>query len=178
MLSHYGLIKVLMVKAYMEGTIRFVGMNLPWYPFSRPGDRCYDAFCDHVIEGVLYLLPVFNGTLCQACWMGRTVQWILMVKAPQMLPMVSKESRKACFNDIMSWTMDVEQGAVTLVNCALWIDLRGMIPLGANAVRAGWGLEGVVKGHLLFVLSTFGMHVFTETYLQGSGLPLATKAFG
>ena len=39
---------------------------------------------------------------------------------------------------IMSWTMDVELGAVTLINCALRADLREMIILGGKqCTRAG-----------------------------------------
>ena len=56
-----------------------------------------------------------------------------------MLPMVFKESGKAHFNAIMSWTMDVEQGVVTLVNCTLRADVKGMIALGDKwCTRPGW----------------------------------------
>ena len=58
-----------------------------------------------------------------------------------MLPMVSKESGKAHFNAIVSQTMKVEQGAVTLVDCALTADFRGTVALGVNGVQ---GMAGVV----------------------------------
>ena len=48
----------------------------------------------------------------------------------------------------------MEQGAVTLVDCTLRADLRGMIALGGKwCMRAGWGrgLEGVVEGCLCSV---------------------------
>ena len=57
---------------------------------------------------------------------------VLMVWVPDMLPMVSKELGKAHFNAIMSWTMDVEQEAVTLVVCGLKTVFRGMISLGGK----------------------------------------------
>ena len=63
MLSYYGLIKVLRVKAYTEGTIRLVGVSYQRYTLGRLGDRCYDTFCDHVTMGALFMLPVFDGDL-------------------------------------------------------------------------------------------------------------------
>ena len=47
-----------------------------------------------------------------------------------MLPVVSNELGKAHFNVIMSQTWAVEQGEVTLGNCALRADLVGPIALG------------------------------------------------
>ena len=44
MLSHYGLIKVLRVKAYTECTIRIVGIGEQRYPLGRLGDRCMTSF--------------------------------------------------------------------------------------------------------------------------------------
>ena len=108
MLSHYGLNNILRVEAYTEGTIRFVEICYQRYPFGRPGDRCYDTFCKHVIEHVLYLLPVLDWDFALSMLNG----------VPDMLPMVPNELGKAHFNAIMSQTTDVEQGAVTLVNCA------------------------------------------------------------
>ena len=52
-----------------------------------------------------------------------------------MLPMVLKESGKARFGAMMSWTADVAQGAVTLVDCTFRVDFRGMIALGVNGVQ-------------------------------------------
>ena len=86
-----------------------------------------------------------------------------------MLPMVSKESGKACFNTIMSWTGHVVQGAVALVDCTFRTDFREMIALGVNSVQV-WK---VYFGD--FALSTFHVCVMTITNLQGSHLPLATK---
>ena len=50
------------------------------------------------------------GTFCQACCPGGMKGSVLMVYVLRMLPMVSKELGKACFNTIMSWTSAVVQG--------------------------------------------------------------------
>ena len=39
MLSHYGLVQVLRVKAYAQGTIRHAQISEGRYPFGRPGNR-------------------------------------------------------------------------------------------------------------------------------------------
>ena len=67
MLLHYGLIKVLRVEAYMECTIMLLGVGEQRYPLSRLGDRCYDPFFDHVIEGALKMFPVLDGDLNTGC---------------------------------------------------------------------------------------------------------------
>ena len=54
-----------------------------------------------------------------------------------MLPIVSQELGKACFNVIMSQTTEVEQGAVALVDCALQENVRGTVALG-ETVHKGW----------------------------------------
>ena len=67
-----------------------------------------------------------------------------------MLPMVSKELGKACFNDIMSWTKEVEQGGVVLGNCTLRADLIGIMALRRQQLtRAGWDhIVRAFEGHL------------------------------
>ena len=63
MLSHYGLVMVLRIKAYTECTIRFIGICKQRYPPGRLGDRCYNTFSDHIVKNALYLLPVLNWDL-------------------------------------------------------------------------------------------------------------------
>ena len=47
----------------MKRTIRLVGICEGRHPLSRPGDRCYHSFGDHVIEGVVNLFLVLYGCL-------------------------------------------------------------------------------------------------------------------
>ena len=61
MLSHYGLIQVLRVKAYVQGTIRLVGISEGRYPLSRLGDRHNHSLLDHLVKCALYLLTVLYG---------------------------------------------------------------------------------------------------------------------
>ena len=63
MLSHYGLVQVLRVKAYVQGTIRFMQIGKGGYSLGRLGERCNHPLVDHVIEGALYLLLVFDRYL-------------------------------------------------------------------------------------------------------------------
>ena len=60
MLSDNGLIQVLRVEAYMEGTIRLVRVCEGRYQFGRLGDWGNDSECDHVIKGLLYLGSVLH----------------------------------------------------------------------------------------------------------------------
>ena len=73
------------------------------------------------------------GTLHWACWMERTLGSVL------------KGSGNACFNATMSWTTNVEQGAVTLVDSTLWADFRGLITLGVN------GVQGLVEAWKVYL---------------------------
>ena len=61
-----------------------------------------------------------------------------------MLPMMSKELGKACFNTTMSQTTEVEQEAVTLVDCTLRADLTGNVALG-DGVQGLAGVLAVMK---------------------------------
>ena len=80
MLSHYGLVQVLTVEAYAQGTIRLAGISEGRYPLGRLGDRHDHSLLNHVIECVLYLLPVLDGDLLPgACWTGVTLGSVLMV---------------------------------------------------------------------------------------------------
>ena len=63
MLLHYGLVHVLRVEAYVQGTIRLWGIHKGRYLFGRLGDRNNHSLLDHLVECALYLLPVFNGDL-------------------------------------------------------------------------------------------------------------------
>ena len=65
MLPHYGLLQVLRVWAHVQGTIRLAGISEGRYPFSRLEDRCNHSLLNHLVECVLYLLPVLNGGLPQ-----------------------------------------------------------------------------------------------------------------
>ena len=69
MLSHCGLVKVLRVEAYTEGTIRFAGICYQRYPLSRLGDRWYDT----------HLLPVLNWNLVPGKLIGKMLGSALMV---------------------------------------------------------------------------------------------------
>ena len=59
-------------------------------------------------------------TFCQVCWTGVMVRSVLIKYVPDMLPIVSKESGKACFKVMMSLTISVEVGIVTSAD----LDLR------------------------------------------------------
>ena len=59
MFSHYGLIKVLRVKVYMEGTIRLLGISQWWHPGGRFWNWSYNSFQDHLIQWFFYLFPIF-----------------------------------------------------------------------------------------------------------------------
>ena len=63
MLSHYGLGKVLRVEAYVQGTIRLMGVNEGRNPFIWLGDRGNQIFLDHVIEGAFDLFLVLDKYL-------------------------------------------------------------------------------------------------------------------
>ena len=63
MLSHYGLLQVLWVKAYTQGTIRLVRVHEEQYPLSWARHRSYNTLGDHVVEGLLNLLSVLDGDL-------------------------------------------------------------------------------------------------------------------
>ena len=63
MLSHYGFVQVLRIKAYVQGTIRLAGIGEGRYPLSRLGDRCNHSLLTHIIKSALYLLPVLDGNL-------------------------------------------------------------------------------------------------------------------
>ena len=63
MLSHHGLVQVLRVEAYMQGTIRLAGIGEGRYLLSRQGDRCDHSLFNHLIECALYLLPLLSGDL-------------------------------------------------------------------------------------------------------------------
>ena len=47
----------------LKETIRLVVISKERHLLGRPGDRCYHPLCDHVIEGVLYLISVLYGYL-------------------------------------------------------------------------------------------------------------------
>ena len=61
MLLHNGLVKVLWVKAYIEGTIRLVEVHQGRHPLSRWTDIGHVSLGDHVIKGLLYLVSVLYG---------------------------------------------------------------------------------------------------------------------
>ena len=62
---HYGLIKVLRVEAYMEGTIRLVGVGEQRYPLGRLGDRHYDPFFEPCPQRVCSICSLYlMGTFC------------------------------------------------------------------------------------------------------------------
>ena len=63
MLSHYSLIKVLRVEAYMQGTIRLIQVGEQQYPLGWLGNWCSDSLSNHVIEHPFDLFPVFYGYL-------------------------------------------------------------------------------------------------------------------
>ena len=63
MLLHYGLVQVLRVEAYVQGSIRLAGISEGKYPFGRLGDRHNHSLLDHLIKCVLYWLPVLDGDL-------------------------------------------------------------------------------------------------------------------
>ena len=63
----------------MECTIGFAGVFEQRHLLSRSGDRHYDSFFDHVIEGVLNLFPILNGDLLLGMMDWRTLGSVLMV---------------------------------------------------------------------------------------------------
>ena len=66
------------------------------------------------------------GTFLWAHWTGVMLQLVLMVQVPDIFPIVLKESRKACFREIMSWTTAVVQGEVTSWDFTLRTDFNLM----------------------------------------------------
>ena len=58
MLSHYGLVKVLRVEAYVEHTMRLAGVCKGKYPFGWLGDRGNHTLVKHIIEGALDLFQI------------------------------------------------------------------------------------------------------------------------
>ena len=63
MLLHYALVQVLRDKAYAQCAIRFMWVGEGGYPLCRLGERCYYPLADHIIKGMLCLLPVLNTYL-------------------------------------------------------------------------------------------------------------------
>ena len=49
MLSHYGLVQVLRVEAYVQGTIRLAGVCEQRNPFGRLVDRHYNSHFNHFV---------------------------------------------------------------------------------------------------------------------------------
>ena len=63
MLLYCGLVQVLWVEAYAQGTIRLAEISEGRYLLGRPGDKHNHSLLNHIIESVLYLLPVLNRSL-------------------------------------------------------------------------------------------------------------------
>ena len=78
-ISHYGLIKVLRVEAYMQGTIRLAGVSEQRHPGSRFDDRSNNSFQDHVILSLSVWSLYSIGTFCLACCTAGTEGSVLMV---------------------------------------------------------------------------------------------------
>ena len=57
-LLYDGLIQVLRVKAYAEGSIGLTGVCEGRYSLSYKGHQSDNAECDHVIQGLLYFVMV------------------------------------------------------------------------------------------------------------------------
>ena len=62
MLLHYGLIKVLRVKAYTQGTFRLAGVS-EHYQAVGLVTGAITPFQDHVIQSLFNLVPVLNWDL-------------------------------------------------------------------------------------------------------------------
>ena len=73
MLLHYGLIKVLRVEAYMQGTIRLAGLCEQRYLLCRMWNRCDDSLSYHVIKHILDLFPVFYEYLASDMLYGKDI---------------------------------------------------------------------------------------------------------
>ena len=102
MLLHYGLVKVLRVEVYVQGTIRFMGYvrddtNLVVWetgamtPLSTMSLRACSICSQYSM-----------GTFHWACWTGAMEGSLLMVYIQDILSMVSKEPGQACFKVMMS----------------------------------------------------------------------------
>ena len=57
MLSHCGLVKVLRIEPYAQGTIRLLWIGERKYLFGRLVDIGYHPFVNYVTKGVLNLVP-------------------------------------------------------------------------------------------------------------------------
>ena len=123
MLSYYGLVKVLRIKAYAQGAIRLLWIGEGKYPFGRLWTVAITPLLTTSSRVHSICSQYSVGTFCQACWTGVTEGLVLMVWVSEVLPMVLKEFGKAHFKATMSQTMAVEVGEVTFDNFALRADL-------------------------------------------------------
>ena len=110
MLSQYGLVKVLRVEAYMQGTIRLMGVGEWWYPL--PWWPCHWVSIQSV-PGTQWVPCI--GHAAPGLWKG----WSWWCRYGAYCQWCQRSLGKALFNAIMSQTWAVEQEEVTLGDCAL-----------------------------------------------------------
>ena len=87
------------------------------------GDGHDHSLLDHLIESVLYLLPVLNGNLPPGMLDGGNARVSPDGIGPRHIPYGIKGGWKANFRAIMSWTMVLKQGEVALGDFTLRADL-------------------------------------------------------
>ena len=121
LIKGWGLVKVLWVEAYKQGTIRLIRVCEGQYPLSRPRHWGYDTLGDHVIQCALYLLSVLYGYLPMGVLDWGMEGSVLMVYVPGMLLIVSKELGKACFRAKMS-----QDSTIGRVAASARLGLRGL----------------------------------------------------
>ena len=175
MLSHYGLVQVLRLKAYVQGTSRLTWIGEGGYPLSRLRGRCYYLHADHIIEGALYLFLVLN-------------RYLPLSMLDRVTGRVSPDgvgSRHVPYSVKGVWK-GLHQGNYVLDHSSggrgshlSQLHLEGRFRCGSrgavNGCFCGWkGLYHIGLG--LFVPSTIYSRIdwTAEGYLEGSSLPQAT----
>ena len=85
------------------------------------------------------------GTFCWACCPGGMEGSVLNGIGPGMLPMVSKELGMLASMPICVQTWVVVHWKITLGDCTLWVDVRGVDTLEPSDVK-GWAKGGCDSG--------------------------------
>ena len=141
MLLHCGLVQVLRVKTYVQGTIRLAGISEVRYPLGRLGDRHDHSLLDHLIECALYLFPVLDGDLPPSM--------LDRGKAGVSPDGIGPRHIAYCIEGAQEGLLQDDHGGRGRRSCLGWFHLEGrfwldVVSLGMQCLRAGRGCEGVV----------------------------------
>ena len=115
-----------------------MGISEGRYPLSRLGDGHDHSLLKHLIKSALHLLPIHEGNLPAGMLDRGNTRASPDGIGPRHIPYDIKEAGKACFREIMSWTMTVVQGEATLVDFYLRADLVFKLGGAGDMLLEGW----------------------------------------